>query len=120
MDILQTSRGSAVTVVLDAPPPSSKVWAWSIISDAALEPPSEAGIGGCIAGHHWRVPRDDGLLGVTIPVLELLAAGVNLEVLYQLLGRPSTPPNFWVRWEIDALGAHFVLLNDSAKSAMMQ
>ena len=62
----------------------------------------------------------DGLHGLTIPVLELLAAGVNLIVLHSLLGSPvSGSPQFWIKWEVDALGAHFVLKNDSSKSPMM-
>ena len=120
MSLLLSSRGSSVASVITELPPPSCAWSWSIAADAALEPPEEAGIGGFIAGWHWRVPVSDGLHGLTIPVLELLAAGVNLIVLHSLLGSPvSGSPQYWVKWEVDALGAHFVLKNDSSRSPMM-
>ena len=62
------------------------------------------------------VPVSDGLQDITIPVLELLAAGVNLIVLHDLIHSPITGvPTYWVTWEIDALGAILTLKNDSAK-----
>ena len=120
LSLLLSCRGSAVASVVSGVPPPAAAWSWSVTSDAALEPPEEAGMGGFIAGWNWRVPVSDGLHGLTIPVLELLAAGLNLIVLYVLLGSPSSgAPQFWIKWEVDALAAHFVLKNDSASSEMM-
>jgi hypothetical protein len=118
--LLQSCRGSAVAEIITALPPPDKAWSWSISGDAALEPPEEAGMGGFIAGWYWRVPVSDGLHGLTIPVMELLAAGVNLIVLFTLLGSPSSgSPQFWIKWEVDALAAHFVLKNDSSRTEIM-
>ena len=114
-------RGSSVATLLNHLPPRSCSLAMAIFSDAALEPPEEAGIGGFILGYYWRVAVEEGLQGITIPVLELLAAGVNLVVLHHLMGCPrDDPPPCWVRWEIDALSGHFALCNESAKSEMMR
>ena len=77
-------------------------------------------MGGFNAGWYWRAPVSDGLHGLTIPVMELLAAGVNLIVLFTLLGSPSSgSPQFWIKWEVDALAAHFVLKNDSSRTELM-
>ena len=63
--------------------------AWSIFSDAALEPPEEAGMGGFLMGSYWHVPLWEGLQGLTIPVLEFLAGCVNLLVLHSMIGSPT-------------------------------
>jgi hypothetical protein len=120
--LLGTCSGSAVTESFDGVdllPASAPIWTLS--SDAALEPLDQAGMGGFVHGLWWRVPREDGLEALTIPVAELLAAGVSLEVLFDLLGAPDHgAPEFWLRWEIDALAGVFVLANDSAKSEVMR
>ena len=121
VSFLSSSRGSAIVELLEHMQPGPLSLAVSIFSDAALEPASEVGTGGFILGHYWRVARDEGLHGITVPVFELLAGGVNLSVLFKLLGYPSSePPPMWVRWEIDALSSHFTLKNESAASDMMR
>jgi hypothetical protein len=122
VSLLGTCSGSAVSETFKGVgllPASARVW--SVSSDAALEPLSQAGMGGFIHGSWWRVARADGLEALTIPVAELLAAGVSLEVLFHLLGSPDHgAPEFWIRWEIDALAGVFVLAYDSAKSEVMR
>jgi hypothetical protein len=122
ISLLGTCSGSAVSETFEGVqllPDTARVW--SVSSDAALEPLSEAGMGGYIHGLWWRVPRDSGLQALTIPVAELLAAGVSLEVLYAHLGSPQEgAPAFWVRWEIDALAGVFVLAKDSARAEVMR
>ena len=118
---LSAARGSAVVELVSEIAPQNTTLALSIFSDAALQPVEEAGMGGFIIGFVWRVAVSEGLWGVTIPVLELLAAGVNLFFLHALLGCPeSGAPPMWIRWEVDALTAHFALKNDSAKSPLMR
>jgi hypothetical protein len=118
--LLQSTRGSAISETFEGFDTDAVLLAWSIFSDAALEPPEEAGMGGFLMGSNWHIPLWEGLEGLTIPVLEFLAGCVNLLVLHSMIGSPTdgTPP-YWVKWEIDALASHFVLKNDSATEPVM-
>jgi hypothetical protein len=54
--LLQRTRGSAISETFSDLLVDAVVLAWSIFSDAALEPPEEAGMGGFLQGSHWHVP----------------------------------------------------------------
>ena len=112
---LSSCRGSAIVDLVDFVPPDLQALALSIFSDAALRSIKEAGMGGFLIGYFWRVPLAEGLQGLTIPVLEFLAARVNLVVLHALMLFPiSCSCPMWIRWEVDAITARFALRNHSA------
>ena len=82
---------------------------WRLRSDAMLEPYGSA-MGGCLYGAWWRFPLQRRQL--TIPVLELLAACVNLIIFADDLRAAQH-----VVMEIDALASPTVLRSDKARSA---
>jgi hypothetical protein len=121
ISFLEMSNGSAITELTDTPAPSGSAPTICIFSDAALEPPSEAGMGGLPApGHYWHIPMAQGLWGLTIPVMEYTAAGINLIMNYELNNSPRAASSVWLAWEVDALGPLLVLKAESAKQPMMR
>jgi ribA/ribD-fused uncharacterized protein len=121
ISFLRSANGSAITELLATPPPSTFAPSLGIFSDAALTPVEEAGMGGMpIPGRSWHVPIEDGLWGLTIPVMEYTAAAVNLIMTYELMGCPTGQCPFWIRWEVDALGPLLALQHESAKAPMMR
>jgi hypothetical protein len=118
---LQHCNGSAVATVRDVDVPREGALEWHVDSDAALQPRWQTGLGGFLHGFWWKLPYDPTLEFLTIGALELFAAGLSLEVLYAILGSPTSGcPTVWVYWNVDALTGVFVLHNHSAQVPILR
>ena len=96
-------------------------WTVAIFSDAAKEGTQDPGLGGWICGMYWRVPLTPRLLLLDIPVLEAIAAVVNIIVAHRLLSSDQgLPASLCVEMHVDAQATAHVLIKGSARSPNMQ
>jgi len=112
-NILLNAPGASILAACEpAPPPKASCAVWRLRSDAMLEAHDSA-MGGCCYGAWWRFPLRRPQL--TIPVLELLAACVNLLVFAGVLRTARC-----VVMEIDAFASPTVLHRNRARAPGMK
>ena len=99
----------------------SKVISLAIFSDAAKEGTTHPGLGAWICGMIWRIDLTPDLLCLDIPVLENIAAVVNVMVLHRLLGGVEfLPEGMEVQLHVDAEATAHILSSGRTKASIMQ
>jgi site-specific DNA-cytosine methylase len=94
---------------------------WALFSDAAKEGTDKPGLGGWFLGYHWRVALNAEHLRLDIPILEAIAAVVNVIVAHDVLGGTDClPAGACFEAHVDAQATAHVLLRGKARSPMMQ
>ena len=98
--------------------PSRLTTVFTLYSDAMSERHKEAGLGGWFHGYYWSLALEQPFLGLSIPVLEFIAAVVSL-----LTFRPTLPQlddkYHVLHLRVDALATPYVLTDDAASSPVL-
>ena len=93
----------------------------AIFSGAAKEDTDNPGLGGWIAGYTWVLSLSAEHLELDIPVLEAIAAVVNVTRAYRVLGGTGhLPTGVKVEAHVDAQATVHVLMKGRVRSPMMQ
>ena len=93
----------------------------AIFSDAAKEGTETPGLGGWIVGYCWVVPLTAKFLQLDIPILEGIAAVVNVVCAHNIMGGTDhLPADTCFEAHVDAQATVQVLIKGRAKSPMMQ
>ena len=93
----------------------------AMFSDAAKEGTATPGLGGWIVGYWWTYKLDVKHLELDIPVLEAIAAVVNIVCAHQVIGGTDhLPKGVCFEAHVDAQATAHVLIKGSAKAPMMQ
>ena len=93
----------------------------ALFSDAAKEGTAHPGLGGWICGYTWRVPLTAEHLELDIPVLEAVAAVVNVLCAHRIVGGTDhLPADVCFEVHVDAQATAQVLIKGRARAPMMQ
>jgi len=94
---------------------------YALFSDAAKEGTDRPGLGGWICGYTWVVPLTPEDLELDIPVLEAIAAVVNVVAAHKIVGGTDhLPEDVCFEAHVDAQATAHVLIRGKARSPMMQ
>ena len=92
-----------------------------LFSDAAKEGTTNPGLGGWVLGFTWTVPLSKLRLQLDIPILEAVAAVVNIVFAFNLMGGTGhLPAGACFEAHVDAQATAHVLIRGKARSKMMQ
>ena len=93
----------------------------ALYSDAAKEGTANPGLGGWTLGYTWTVPLTELHLQLDIPILEAIAAVVNVIFAWEVIGGTDhLPEGFCFESHVDAQATAHVLIKGKARSPMMQ
>ena len=93
----------------------------AIFSDAAKEGTDKPGLGGWILGYAWTLEFKAEHLELDIPVLEAVAAVVNIVCAHQVMGGTGhLPEGVCFEAHVDAQATAHVLIKGKARAPMMQ